>query len=172
MVAVTHLLLTGASSGIGLEAARLLAAAGHQLTLLCRNQERCEHTFCLVGLPLAGQAQRVLKRGPRARALDHAPAESLLGNMRALFWLARLRSAAEAEQHQHNRESSAHISNVPKHLCLSKEDDQSCGRGERLELLRTSYRGLVRRRAAALMLNGERQGACRAWGARRGPGAG
>ena len=39
-----RLLITGASSGIGLEAARLLACAGHQLTLLCRSQERCEQT--------------------------------------------------------------------------------------------------------------------------------
>ena len=40
-----RLLLTGASSGIGLEAARLLACAGHQLTLLCRSEERCEQTL-------------------------------------------------------------------------------------------------------------------------------
>ncbi|MFM8524333.1 MAG: SDR family NAD(P)-dependent oxidoreductase [Cyanobacteriota bacterium] len=32
-----HLLLTGASSGIGLEAARVLLAAGHRLTLPCRD---------------------------------------------------------------------------------------------------------------------------------------
>ena len=39
-----RILITGASSGIGLEAARRLACSGHQLTLLCRSQERAEHT--------------------------------------------------------------------------------------------------------------------------------
>ena len=39
-----RLLITGASSGIGLEAARLLAGDGHQLTLVCRSEERCEQT--------------------------------------------------------------------------------------------------------------------------------
>ena len=32
-----HIVLTGGTSGIGLEAARLLRQAGHQLTVLCRN---------------------------------------------------------------------------------------------------------------------------------------
>jgi protochlorophyllide reductase len=37
-----HILITGASSGIGLAAAQLLARAGHRLTLPCRNQSRAE----------------------------------------------------------------------------------------------------------------------------------
>jgi protochlorophyllide reductase len=37
-----HILITGASSGIGLEAAQLLARAGHRLTLPCRNQSRAD----------------------------------------------------------------------------------------------------------------------------------
>jgi len=44
LTAPLHVLLTGSSSGIGLEAARLLAASGHRLTLLCRSAERCEQT--------------------------------------------------------------------------------------------------------------------------------
>ena len=39
-----RILITGASSGIGLEAARLLACSGHPLTLLCRTPERGEQT--------------------------------------------------------------------------------------------------------------------------------
>jgi protochlorophyllide reductase len=39
-----RILLTGASSGIGLEAARLLFQAGHALTLLCRDQATAEAT--------------------------------------------------------------------------------------------------------------------------------
>ena len=44
MLAGSHVLITGASSGIGLEAARHLAARGHRLTLVCRDSERCAST--------------------------------------------------------------------------------------------------------------------------------
>jgi len=44
VLAGSHVLITGASSGIGLEAARHLAARGHRLTLVCRNRERCAST--------------------------------------------------------------------------------------------------------------------------------
>ena len=37
-----QILITGASSGIGLEAAKILLASGHELTLLCRNAERAD----------------------------------------------------------------------------------------------------------------------------------
>jgi len=40
-----HILLTGASSGIGFEAARLLLQAGHALTLPCRNQATAAATI-------------------------------------------------------------------------------------------------------------------------------
>ena len=40
----SHLLITGASSGIGLEAAKALASDGHRLTLPCRSQSRCDQT--------------------------------------------------------------------------------------------------------------------------------
>jgi protochlorophyllide reductase len=39
-----RLLITGGSSGIGLEAARRLAGSGHQLTVFCRTPERAEET--------------------------------------------------------------------------------------------------------------------------------
>ena len=40
----SHLLITGASSGIGLEAAKALAHDGHRLTLPCRSESRCDQT--------------------------------------------------------------------------------------------------------------------------------
>ena len=40
-----HLLITGASSGIGQVAAHQLEHAGHRLTLLCRNQERAQEAL-------------------------------------------------------------------------------------------------------------------------------
>ena len=39
-----RLLITGASSGIGLEACRRLVVDGHHLTLICRSQQRCQET--------------------------------------------------------------------------------------------------------------------------------
>ena len=39
-----RLLISGASSGIGLEAAKILLARGDQLTIVCRNQERADQT--------------------------------------------------------------------------------------------------------------------------------
>ena len=39
-----RILVTGASSGIGLEAAKTLMARGDELTVLCRNEERAAHT--------------------------------------------------------------------------------------------------------------------------------
>ena len=43
--ATRHVLLTGASSGVGFEAARVLSASGHELTLLCRNQATADQTL-------------------------------------------------------------------------------------------------------------------------------
>ena len=39
-----RVLITGASSGIGLEAAKILLARGDALTVLCRNAERADAT--------------------------------------------------------------------------------------------------------------------------------
>ena len=39
-----RVLITGASSGIGLEAAKILLARGDELTVLCRNAERADAT--------------------------------------------------------------------------------------------------------------------------------
>ena len=43
-----HVLLTGASSGVGLEAAKVLSAQGHALTILCRNQATADQTLGLL----------------------------------------------------------------------------------------------------------------------------
>ena len=39
-----RILITGGSSGIGLEASKQLMQRGHQLLLLCRTEERCTET--------------------------------------------------------------------------------------------------------------------------------
>jgi protochlorophyllide reductase len=45
MTPARHILMTGGSSGIGFEAAVILARAGHALTLLCRDQPTAEDTL-------------------------------------------------------------------------------------------------------------------------------
>ncbi|MDA9661503.1 SDR family NAD(P)-dependent oxidoreductase, partial [bacterium] len=40
-----RILITGGSSGIGLEACKRLVERGHHLTLLCRTEERCLETI-------------------------------------------------------------------------------------------------------------------------------
>jgi protochlorophyllide reductase len=56
-----HILITGASSGIGLEAAQQLARAGHRLTLPCRSQARADALGeVLAKLPLQGEVSRPL----------------------------------------------------------------------------------------------------------------
>ncbi len=48
-----HVLLTGGSSGIGLEAARQLLRAGHQLTLLCRDAAAADRLRAELGAAVA-----------------------------------------------------------------------------------------------------------------------
>ena len=40
-----RILITGGSSGIGLEACKRLVGKGHHLTILCRTEERCLETI-------------------------------------------------------------------------------------------------------------------------------
>ena len=46
--AFQRVLLTGGSSGVGFEAAKVLSAQGHQLTIVCRNQATADHTRSLL----------------------------------------------------------------------------------------------------------------------------
>jgi protochlorophyllide reductase len=48
-----HVLLSGGSSGIGLEAARQLLRAGHRLTLLCRDGASADRLRAELGAPVA-----------------------------------------------------------------------------------------------------------------------
>ena len=43
-----RVLLTGGSSGVGFEAAKVLSAQGHQLTMVCRNQATADQTRSLI----------------------------------------------------------------------------------------------------------------------------
>lgn len=52
-----QILITGASSGIGLEAARRLVSSGHQLTLLCRSSERGQQTHAQLVAACASPGQ-------------------------------------------------------------------------------------------------------------------
>ena len=49
MTEAKRLLITGASSGIGRHAARLMEQEGHRLTLICRNHQRAAETLNWIG---------------------------------------------------------------------------------------------------------------------------
>ncbi len=51
-----RVLLTGGSSGVGFEAAKVLSAQGHELTILCRNQATADQTLS----QLSGSARSVI----------------------------------------------------------------------------------------------------------------
>ncbi|MBT67549.1 MAG: NADPH-protochlorophyllide oxidoreductase [Synechococcus sp. NP17] len=53
-----RILITGGSSGIGLEACKSLAKDGHSLTLLCRTKERCDQTKDIL-IGLSGNSKKI-----------------------------------------------------------------------------------------------------------------
>ena len=55
-----RILITGGSSGIGLEASKQLMQRGHQLLLLCRTEERCTETIEVLS---AGEAEQTKAEG-------------------------------------------------------------------------------------------------------------
>ena len=80
-----HILLTGGSSGIGLEAAAQLLAAGHRLTVLCRNAAAAaylrQRLDGRLATPIADLADLASVAAAAARLLEAAePIDSLVLN--------------------------------------------------------------------------------------------
>ena len=74
-----RVLITGASSGIGLEAAKILLARGDELTLLCRNADLNGIRQCRPGLiralPIAAEKGQLISTGQKdLRCLKPDPA--------------------------------------------------------------------------------------------------
>ena len=70
------LLLTGGSSGVGFEAAKVLCAQGHELTILCRNQATADQ---IVGL-LSGSVRTLVCDLADLRAVDEVTSLLLAGD--------------------------------------------------------------------------------------------
>ena len=66
-----RVLITGASSGIGLEAAKILLARGDELTILCRNAERAGQTQAALSGSVQTCVADLADLGSVAKAIDH-----------------------------------------------------------------------------------------------------
>ena len=81
----THIAVTGASSGIGLVTAKLLASRGARVSLIARRKEALEEVAAEIGTSAAGFAADVGKKDQLDAALDAAavhfgPVEGLFAN--------------------------------------------------------------------------------------------
>ncbi|WP_250395826.1 SDR family NAD(P)-dependent oxidoreductase [Synechococcus sp. MU1655] len=73
-----RILITGGSSGIGLEASKRLIQKGHQLTLLCRTEERCLETMKTLS---AERAERASAEGLTINLQDLQSVETGCGTL-------------------------------------------------------------------------------------------
>ncbi len=78
-----HIVVTGASSGIGLVSAKLLASRGARVSLIARRKEQLDAAVAEIGANAAGFAADVGHKDQLERALDEAAAH--FGPVEALF---------------------------------------------------------------------------------------
>jgi NAD(P)-dependent dehydrogenase (short-subunit alcohol dehydrogenase family) len=78
-----HIVVTGASSGIGLVSAKLLASRGARVSLIARRREQLDEAVAEIGANAAGFAADVGQKDQLERALDEAAAH--FGPIEALF---------------------------------------------------------------------------------------
>ncbi len=78
-----HIVVTGASSGIGLVTARLLAERGAKVSLIARRKEKLDEAVAGIGANAAGFAADVGEKAQLDKALDEAAAH--FGPVQGLF---------------------------------------------------------------------------------------